>query len=211
MGDKPELIVFSLNLMGGCANFHKNMLANRPDDFFDITCFYLNPLHWPGKRRDDVIVDPQNIIFEYHSEQPLEEVKRQLAALISNRAGLILTNLETELAALQNYKKSNKTICFICHDDAYLHLAKRYALIIDFFIAHNIAIYDELCRLLPGRKKEIHFIQHGVDVQYFERQYNTDAKLRLVFLARHIKEKGIYDLPKIDDELKKRKVDVDWV
>jgi glycosyltransferase involved in cell wall biosynthesis len=195
--------------MGGGASFHRNMISNRPDDFFDIKCIFLNPLHWNAKRSDDVVLDESNIVFEF-SEEPINDVSSRLEKLISEREGAVITNFDTELATLNTYKRRKKAIFFICQDDAYIYLAKKYNHIIDVIITHNIAVYEEICKLLPNRKKDIHFIQHGVTVQNFERKHNSDNKLRLVFLARHVKLKGIYDLPKIDDELRKRNIDVEW-
>lgn len=209
MQTKPELLVFSIYLMGGGASFHRNMISNRPDDFFDIKCIYLNPSHWIAKRSDDVVLDENNIVFDF-SDEPISDVTSRLEKLISEREGVVVTNFDTELATLNNYKRAKKTIFFICQDDAYIYLAKKYNNIIDIVITHNIAVYEEICKLLPNRKKDIHFIQHGVTVQNFERQHNLDNKLRLVFLARHVKLKGIYDLPKIDTELRKRNIDVEW-
>ncbi|WP_426092166.1 glycosyltransferase family 4 protein [Flavobacterium sp. DSR3-2] len=209
MQSKPELLVFSIYLMGGGASFHRNMISNRPDDFFDIKCIFLNPLHWTAKRSDDVVLDINNIVFDF-SEEPIDDVSSRLEKLISERAGVVITNFDTELATLNTYKRRKKAVFFICQDDAYIYLAKKYNHIIDVIITHNIAVYEEICKLLPNRKKDIHFIQHGVTVQNFERKHNSENKLRLLFLARHVKLKGIYDLPKIDDELRKRNIDVEW-
>ncbi|OAB27879.1 hypothetical protein FBFR_08410 [Flavobacterium fryxellicola] len=209
MQSKPELLVFSIYLMGGGASFHRNMIGNRPDDFFDITCIYLNPLHWNAKRSNDVILDDNNIIFNF-LEEPINDVSSRLEKLISEREGVVITNFDTELATLGTYGRQKKTIFFICQDDAYIYLVKKYNHIIDVIITHNIAVFEEICKLLPNRQKDIHFIPHGVTVQDFDRNHNFENKLRLVFLARHVKLKGIYDLPKIDDELRKRNIDVEW-
>lgn len=210
MKEKPELLVFSIYLMGGGASFHRNMISNRPDGFFDINCIYLNPLHWNAKRSDDVVFDENNIVFDF-SDEPISDVSLRLEKLISAREGAVVTNFDTELATLNTYKRVRKTIFFICQDDAYIYLAKKYDHIIDVIITHNIAVYEEICKILPNRLKDIHFIQHGVTVQDFDRTHNTHDKLRLVFLARHVKLKGIYDLPKIDTELRNRNVDVEWI
>jgi glycosyltransferase involved in cell wall biosynthesis len=210
MKEKPELLVFSIYLMGGGASFHRNMINNCPDDFFDIKCIYLNPLHWNAKRSDDVVLDKNNIVFDF-SDEPISDVSLRLEKLISEREGGVVTNFDTELATLNTFKRVRKTIFFICQDDAYIYLAKKYDHIIDVIITHNIAVYEEICKILPNRKKDIYFIQHGVNVQDFDRNHNIDNKIRLVFLARHVKLKGIYDLPKIDNELRKRNIDVEWL
>ncbi len=209
MSEKPELVVFSIYLMGGGASFHRNMIDNRPNDNFNIKCIFLNPLHWKAKRLENLIIDENNKVFDFSSE-PIKEISKRLEKLISNKEGAVLTNFQTELATLEIYRKNKKTIFFICQDDAYIHLAETYSHIIDVIIAHNIAVYNEICEMLPNRKKDIHFIQHGVTVQNFEKAINKNKKLRLVFLARHVKKKGIYDLPKIDDQLKKLDIEVDW-
>lgn len=209
MKTKPELTVFSIYLMGGGASFHRNMIENRPDDTFSINCIYLNPLHWPGKRSDDVLLDENNKIFEF-SNEPVKVFGKRLEKFISKKEGAIIANFQSELATLELYSRPKKTIFFICHDNAFIELATEYEHIIDIIITHNIAVYEEICELLPKRKRDIHFIQHGVTIQNFQKKINKSQKLKLVFLARHVKKKGIFDLPKIDDELVKRGVEVEW-
>jgi glycosyltransferase involved in cell wall biosynthesis len=209
MTDKPELIVVSQNLMGGGASFHRNMIENRPHDFFDIKIIYLDPLKWVAKRHENLTLGKDDVIFQFNDEND-SEIAFRLNQHISSREGAILTNIKEELICLEYFPKKNKTVFFICHDEAFLYLAKRYSYLIDVFIAHNFAVYTELIRLLASRKKDIYFIQHGVNIQNFTKSVNTDKHLNVVFLARHVKLKGIYDLPKIDELLRKKSILVNW-
>jgi glycosyltransferase involved in cell wall biosynthesis len=209
MIDKPELIVFSQNLMGGGYSFHKNMLANNPDNYFQIKCIYHDPKHWNAARATDLKLQPNDIIFEYSNESQYDIASR-LEKHISNRAGAVVTNLQEELYTLKFFPKNRKTVYFICHDSGFLRLANEYQLIIDIFIAHNFQVYEDLKKMFPHRLKHIFFIQHGVEIPIFFKPKNDKNNLNIIFLARHVKLKGIYDLPKIDDELLKRNITVNW-
>lgn len=210
MNSKPELIVISQNLMGGGSSFHRNMLANKPDDYFDVKCIYLDPLHWEAKRLEDIALGINDVIFEFQNE-PEYEIAKRLNKHISNRKGVIVANLPEELITISYFSKPNKTVYFICHDKGFLYLTKKYDYLIDIFITHNIEIYDSIRRLLPNRLKDIYFIQHGVKLQNILRSKNYDQKLNLVFLARHVKLKGIYDLPKINQGLLDKNIEVNWI
>lgn len=206
---KPELIVISQNLMGGGSSFHRNMVENRPDDFFDIKCIYLDPLNWIAKRLENYKYGENDVVFVFGNESEREMAKR-LNKCISNRNGAIVANLPEELITIDYFPKSNKTVFFICHDKGFLYLTQKYCDLIDVFIAHNIEIYGRLLKILPKRRNDIYYIPHGVQIQNYRRTKNENLKLRLVFLARHVKLKGIYDLPKIDDALLENGVEVEW-
>lgn len=207
---KPELIVVSQNLMGGGSSFHRNMLENKPDDFFDIKCIYLDPLHWNAKRLDCVSLGANDVIFEFEDESEYDIAKR-FNKHVSNRKGAIVANLPEELITLSYFPKGNKTIYFICHDKGFLRLVNEYRNVIDVFIAHNIEVFEAIKELLPDRPSDIHFIQHGVKIQDNARVINYGRTLNLVFLARHVKLKGIYDLPKINQGLLDRNIHVNWM
>lgn len=51
------------------------MIENRPDDTFNIQCIFLNPLHWVGKRSDNVVLEEKDCIFEFSAE-PLVNIAK---------------------------------------------------------------------------------------------------------------------------------------
>ena len=77
--------------------------------------------------------------------------KHVYAASEGEKEGAVITNFQTELATLELYKKHKKTVFFICQDNAYIYLSTMYQHIIDVIITHNIAVYEEICRLLPNQ------------------------------------------------------------
>ena len=209
MSGKPELLMFSQNLLGGGTSFHKNMLNCFPSDFFDIKCIYFNPINWNGAKALDINLGPNDIIFPYGNDT-IRETARKLSKLISNKEGSIVSNLETELISLDLHRKLQKTVFFICHDDGFLPLAIKYQSIIDVFISHNASVHEELLRTVGKKNKSVFFIQHGVRIPEVRKVHNNNEKLKIVFLARHYVFKGIYDLPVIDELLKKAGTRVEW-
>jgi glycosyltransferase involved in cell wall biosynthesis len=210
MEKKPELLIFSQYLLGGGTSFHRNMMAHFPDDFFDIRCIYLNPTNWDGAKALEIQIRPNDILFPYGGESTVT-IAKNLSKFISSEEGVVIANLETELICLDIFRKPKKTVFFVCHDDGFIPLAVKYESIIDTFIAHNIAVYHELQRLLKDRKSDIFFIQHGVQIPSVNKVVNTEKKLKIVFLARHHAFKGIYDLPVINELLVQMGVDVEWM
>ncbi|MDH7463656.1 glycosyltransferase family 4 protein [Chitinophagaceae bacterium 26-R-25] len=207
---KPELIIVSQNLLGGGTSFTNNLLASFPRDFFDIKCIYLDPVNWHGAKALDIKMEKDDVVFPYGSE-PRKITSKRLSRLISNREGAIVSALEDELVCLDLYPRKNKTVYFVCHDAGFLPVAQKYQSLISVFIAHNITVFDELKKMLVGREKDIHFIEHGVKVPSFVKEYSTNRKLKIVFLARHHKFKGLFDLPVINDLLVEKGVEVEWM
>jgi glycosyltransferase involved in cell wall biosynthesis len=209
MASKPELIMFSQNLLGGGTSFQRNMLTCFPTDFFDIKCIYFDPLNWNGAKALDITLNANDTVFSYGND-PIKTTAKNLSKLISNTEGSIVSNLETELISLDLYKRSKKTIFFVCHDDGFIPLAIKYKSIIDVYISHNISVHQELLKLLSNENKDIYFIQHGVNIPEIKKTHNTGSKLKIVFLARHYIFKGIYDLPVINELLEKKGINVEW-
>jgi len=209
MLDKPDLIVFSQNLLGGGASFHRNMVANFPPNFFNIRCIYLDASEWNGTKPFEVNINHNDHIFTYGQESQWSMAKR-LSKLIPDNEGAIIANLEQELIYIDIYRKQRKTVFFICHDAGFLPLAIKYQSVIDVFIAHNSSVYTELLTHVKGRSSDIHFIQHGVSIVPLKKQHNEKQVLRLVFLARHYVFKGIFDLPEINTHLLDLGVQAEW-
>ena len=121
-----------------------------------------------------------------------------------------MTNTFTELATLHIYRKRKKTVFFVCHDVDYLKTASQFEFLIDVFITHNDFFYHELIKLFPSRKSDIYYLPYGVKITSLKRSPNYHLLLNIVFIARLQKEKGIYDLPVIDEALKQKGMEVKW-
>ncbi len=210
MAERPELIAFGQNKLGGLQSYYFNLLSNDPFNRFDkrwILTDYVSD-------RDAKLMQPYNYceeIFFSYGEEPVVEVSKKLNDLISDRPGIVLTNFEVELNSLYYFRKKNKTIFFICHDQLYLVQAIKYEVIIDVYIAHNYYFFEELKRKLPKKRtNDIYYLPYGITPSPWVRNENLNRSLKVLFLARLSKTKGIFDLPKIEDELLTRNIKVTW-
>lgn len=212
MSEKPELIIFSQFLLGGGASFHRNMLANMPPNNFDIKVIYYLPKYGDFTRSSEFYPRPNDVIFEYGENfEGVYSAAFRLAHHISDRPGAIVANLALELHSLRLFPKKNKTVYFICHDDGFLPLVKKFHDIIDVFIAHNSDIFAEIKRIVPERTSDVFFIPHGVMPQQYDRNENLSKNIKVAFVARHHNLKGLYDLIDINQLIRAHGLSVDWL
>lgn len=206
-----ELVAFSQYKLGGVQNFYHNLLSKAPAGQFEIRWIFedvqdgdppLPQLYGIG----------EEIVFKLSVKEgeTAYEMAQRLQALISNKPGAVLANFPTELITLHLYRRSKKTIFYICHDEGYVPIAKRFEFIIDVFIAHNSAFYDALVKEMPHREKDIHYIPYGVQVPAQLPAKTPSDALRIVIAARLVRLKGVYDIPVIDTMLKQHEVNVNW-
>lgn len=211
MDNLPELIAFSQYKLGGVQNFYYNILANAPKELFDV-CWIFEETADNDPKLPQLYGIGKEIIFklEAHRGQTTYEMADRLQQLISNRPGVILANFWHDLVTLHLHRRPEKTVFFICHDEGYVPLALQFEFLIDVFIAHNEQFFEEMRQVLPERIKDIHFIPHGVKIPPVVVRQNPDTSLKIVIAARMQELKGVYDIPLIDDFLKKKGVKVEW-
>ena len=213
MDKKPELICFNTYLMSGVASFWLNILSKDTENFFQKKVVHLKPV----PSTNTYLLKPFGICPEVvfavdnRDNETVKQIAKRLNPEISNSDGVILANFITELFTLHFYPKPNKTVYYICHDEVYVANAVKYEFLIDVFVVHNPHFFDVLTQKMPKRLNDIHYLPYGVNVpQNFEKKINLDKPLNIVWLARICNEKGIYDIPKIDDRLRELNVDVNW-
>jgi glycosyltransferase involved in cell wall biosynthesis len=150
------------------------------------------------------------IEFQYSKTENLYLVLKRLRDLVPDEDGALVLNYDTEMAMLDNYPVRQTTYQLV-HDDYNVSLAKKYGHVVDVFICHNGAICKELKNQLPDRKEQIHFLPHGVNVPAIQRStWDTNLPIKLLFLGRMAKSKGIFDIPAINDELRRRGIQFSW-
>jgi glycosyltransferase involved in cell wall biosynthesis len=210
MDEKPELIAFSQNKIGGVQNFYFNILSHDPYNLFDKTWIFTDRETETEARLPGLYNICNELIFRIYKNEGLYQVAKRLQKLISEREGIALTNFVEELATLHIYRREKKTIYFVCHDEWYLNAAKEFEFLIDVFIAHNIEFYERMVELFPGRKSNIFYIPYGVSIPTIRRKENLNDPLKIVLLARLHQNKGVYDIPLIQEELLRRGIFVKW-
>lgn len=210
MVEKPELIAFGQNSLGGVLSFYENLLNSPAAGSFDKQLILLQPSNRVYPKAEPGLKDTAVQVFSYSDKTMIEEVAAQLANIISNKPGVVIASFLVELASLHLHRKSQKTIYYICHDELYLDTAKSYEFLIDVYIAHNPHIYQQLCALMPKRKQSIFFIPYGIEIPLNLTRKAKDETLNLVFLARHVQSKGVFDIPKLTRILQSEGVPYHW-
>jgi len=135
---------------------------------------------------------------------------KRLANCLRKSEGLLVTNDQYDLIMLQAFNIPQKVVQLV-HDEYNLQLSIKFSDCIDVFLAHSLFIYELLLKNLPERKNDIIHIPYGVPLGEKVDRRIKEGPLKLVFLGRHDKAKGVHDLHKIDHLLKEKGVSVNWL
>lgn len=213
MDEKPELIAFSQYMIGGVPSYYSMLLSHDKENEFDKKCIYFLDRNFISGRPTKEHCNYEEFIFEVSRPEykSFYTLARNLEKLVSERPGVLMCNFRYELVTLHLYRRSLKTIYFICHDKDYLANAIEFEFLIDVFIAHNIFFYHELIRLFPKRKDDVFFLPYGIQISGKVRSKNSGSLLRIIVLCRMVREKGVWDIPEIDQGLKEINIHVEWM
>jgi glycosyltransferase involved in cell wall biosynthesis len=140
----------------------------------------------------------------------LHAVMSRLWRAIPAGEGVLVANDLLELAMLHLHDPQRAVMQIVHGDyDYYYSLAERHEAVIDVFIAYSQTVYNTLKRRLPARARDIHHLPYAIELPARVRTPQPGS-LRLLFLGRLDRAKGVFDLPVIDALLVQRGVDVKW-
>ncbi|MEO8578450.1 MAG: hypothetical protein ABI556_17190, partial [Gemmatimonadales bacterium] len=211
-GDRKPGVVYVLpDKLGGVFNFTANLLANRIDDGLDYTAVLATNMADPGGRSVEDLPATRQIRFAYSS--PPENVYaylRRLRRTIPSSDGVLVCNDWVELAMASAYRIP-QTVVNITHADAeyYYRLAEIHEPWIDCFVALTGRIHERLLDRLPTRHASIVRLPGGVSIPRLGRQ-PAGGRLRVLYVGRIDREKGVFDLPTIDRLLIESGHEVEW-
>ncbi|MBC7887147.1 MAG: glycosyltransferase family 4 protein [Ferruginibacter sp.] len=134
----------------------------------------------------------------------------KLANALSKKEGILVSNDQYDLIMLQAFNIPRKVVQLV-HDPYNVTLALKFHECIDIFIAHSHYIYDSLLQQLPAREGDIFHLPYGIPISAsFQKKHNQYQPLQLLFIGRHDKAKGVYDLFEINRLLKEKAIPVQW-
>lgn len=204
-----KITYFIDDKLGGVSSLNLNLIKHAPSD---VCQQVISIVESNGSLSIANIKYPveKQIEFINHQNHNVYTIIKNLRSLIQNEEGALILNYGTEMAMLDHFQVSQTTFQLV-HDEYNLRLAKDYGHIVDVFICHNAFIKSQLCLLYPNRKNDIHFLPHGVEIpKFFRKKVSDNPPLRLLFLGRLTKSKGIFDLPVIAAILREKGVSVKW-
>ena len=195
--------------LGGVSSLNLNLIKHAPKDFIQKV-ISISEIIAPIPKAEIKYPVDQQIDFIIDNKRNAYALLRELKFLIPDEEGALILNYGTEMAMLDNHKVAQTTFQLV-HDEYNLNLAKAYGHVVDVFICHNTFIESELIKLYPARKNDIFFLSHGVKIPNVTRtSIGENAPLRLLFLGRFSASKGIFDLPKIAEILRRKNIPVTW-
>jgi len=107
---------------------------------------------------------------------------------------------------------TGRAVVLILHGDHeyYYDLAVKHAAVVHAYVAYSRCMYERLIERLPNRRDSIFHIPYGVPIPERARR-PVAGPLRLIFAGRlEHEQKGIFDLPEIDQALADRGIDASW-
>jgi glycosyltransferase involved in cell wall biosynthesis len=204
-----KITYFIDDKLGGVSSLNLNLIKHAPADVCQEVIGIVESNGSLSKANIKYPVEKQVEFINHQSHNEYTIIKK-LRSLIQNEEGALILNYGTEMAMLDHYSVSQTTFQLV-HDEYNLRLAKEFGHVVDVFICHNAFIEEQLLSMYPTRKNDIFFLSHGVEIPGFYRfQLRENSPLRLLFLGRFSKSKGIFDLPKIAEILRLKNVPVTW-
>lgn len=213
MGERDPSVVYVLpDKLGGVASIVANLLAYRRADAWTHRLLLThNRLDVDTRHGADFAADGCDT-FEYTLPvENLYAVLRHLRRALPPGPGVLVSNDWIELAMLAVHDPG-RTVIQILHGDHdyYYDLAVKHEPVIDGWIAYSRAMYERLQALLPHRSGSIFHLPYGIPIPETVR-VPAPGPLRLLFAGRlENGQKGVFDLPLIDAQLREAGANVVW-
>jgi glycosyltransferase involved in cell wall biosynthesis len=197
--------------LGGVFNYTENLLAHRVSDGFSYYAVLTDNLVDDDPRSDRTLSAHTVTHFQYSlPPENIRSVLKRLVRAIPYGPGVLVINDWLPLA-MASVHDTGKMIVNITHADSdyYYNLVERHEPIIDCFVTYTEQMHTRLRRLLPRRWDSIFLLPYGVTISGAPRTPQP-GPLRLLYVGRFTREKGIFDLVRIDAALQRRNIPVVW-
>lgn len=206
------VIFFIDNKLGGVSSLNYNLISSsNSSDFFQTVVVNVTHLETQMAKADIEYPANSSVNFKFSSKDNFyKTISRLSKAFDRKQEGALVLNYHTEMAMLDHHPVAQTTFQLV-HDDYNVGLAEKYGHVVDVFICHNTVIYEKLRALFPDRLDTIFYLRHGVRIPTKWRLRTTQHEnLKLLFIGRMVSAKGIFDLPVINDLLRKKGVRFEW-
>ncbi|TDQ19373.1 glycosyltransferase involved in cell wall biosynthesis [Algoriphagus boseongensis] len=201
-----------VNNLGGITSLVQNLVLYKGKKALPQELVVLDIKNNPNQK---ALLDTEvEKITRYFPLNPLDNwyyTYGKLAKMLSEGEGILVSNDQYDLIMLQAFNIPRKVVQLV-HDPYNVELSLKFHDVIDHFITHSCYIYDILKAQLPHRATDLTYVPYGIPLHPpVMRELRLEKSLKTVFLGRHDKAKGVYDLYEIDRILKEWNVQVDWL
>ncbi len=211
MTAEPEVVFVLPDKLGGVYNYVDNMVRHVGPDRFSYAAVLTDNVR-DGDTRSSDPLSAERVEKVRYSLPPenIYAVLKRVAAAIGRRPGVLVANDWIELATAAVHD-TGRAVVAVAHGDFgyYYDLALKHEATIDAFVTYTTRIADRLREVLPHRADAVFQIPYGVAIP---REVRTPqaGELRALYVGRLNRSKGVFDLPAIDDELRRRGCNVAW-
>jgi glycosyltransferase involved in cell wall biosynthesis len=154
-------------------------------------------------------VELRRVSYDLPGEN-LYAVLRRVQRAIGSEPGVLFASGWLELAAVTD-RDAGKAVVSVVHGDFdyYYNLAVRHDAVIDAYITYTEVVQRKLRQLLPHRHADMYHLPYGVAIPALARTAPS-GPLRVLYVGRMHREKGIFLLPQIDARLRSLSTHVVW-
>jgi glycosyltransferase involved in cell wall biosynthesis len=205
----PDVVYVLPDKLGGVFSFCGNLLGHRSRGGMPHRAVVTHNHRSVDIRSGERLPADAQATVEY--ELPIENVYAVLRRVRDaiGGTGALVANDWIELGAVSAYP-SDRTVFSIVHGDFdyYYDLAQKHEADVDVWVTYSDAIHRHLLDILPGRAESIFLKRYGVAID--GRRQPAEGPLRLLYVGRIDRNKGVFDLPQIDAALVAAGVEVTW-
>jgi glycosyltransferase involved in cell wall biosynthesis len=210
MDERTEIVFTFPDCLGGVASFNRNIINySTIKSKLLVRVILLKSLEDNRQEYKDEIKADEVIKFTFSCYENQYDVCRRLHGLIGNAPGYIVTDNDLTIKAVALFR-NRKPLFLLVHDYFYIQYALKHEPLLTAVIAHSSFFRDILHAALPLQlTKKAFYIPYGVEqATDFEKTYSEEIKL--VFLGRFVREKGVLLLQQIGNILEKYSVKTTW-
>jgi glycosyltransferase involved in cell wall biosynthesis len=209
--ERADVVYVLPDKLGGVFNFCGNLLAHRSQAGLPHRAVLTHNHNSIDVRAGEALPADSQVSVEY--ELPIENVcsvLRRVRGAIAGR-GALVANDWIELGAVSAHP-IDRTVFSIVHGDFsyYYDLARKHEADVDVWVTYSEAIYRHLLDILPGRAEQIFLRRYGVAIGAARQPAGAARPLRVAYVGRIDRHKGVFDLPRIDAALAEAGVEVTW-
>lgn len=147
--------------------------------------------------------------FSYSSFGNNYSTLKRLHKVIHQFPGIIVTNDGLELECIKMFG-STSLVYAIVHDFYNLRVALAYYNQLNVLLCHTESFARTL-RSSPYKQPRIDYLPHGVVVSSAHPTRNEKNKLRIAYIGRMVRSKGVQNLFDIEKTLIERNILVEWI